>query len=186
MQPVRTTIIMKKTILSFVVVLLNTAMLFSQQVDIADLESATVTGGKFESYLSKDGTIYKVGDFLDIGMPSGNNGRFVLIQQIDIAGNILIVGSNAINTHCEIKKIRVVGNKRQGYKVQLQTKGSTAIDNYFFNLEDAIVAGEIKSKGMTSDQAMKELKSAKDKLDLGLITQAEYDQIKADLIKYIK
>jgi hypothetical protein len=177
---------MKKTILSLAVVLLNATMLFSQQVDVADLESATVTGGKFESYLSKDGTIYKVGDFLDIGLPSGTNGRFVLIQQIDIAGNILVVGSQAINTHCEIKKIRVLGNKRQGYKVQFQTKGRTSIDNYFFNLEDAIVAGEIKSKGMTSDEAMKELKTAKDKLDLGLITQAEYDKIKADLIKYIK
>jgi hypothetical protein len=177
---------MKKIIVSLFVVLLTASKLFAQQVDVADLESATVTGGKFESYLSKDGTIYKVGDFLDIGLPSGTNGRFVLIQQIDIAGNILVVGSNAINTHCEIKKIRVVGNKRQGYKVQLQTKGSSSIDNYFFNLEDAIVAGEIKSKGMTSDEAMKELKTAKDKLDLGLITQAEYDKIKAELIKYIK
>jgi hypothetical protein len=177
---------MKKIILAIVIFVLNATMLFSQQVEISELESATVTGGKFESYLSKDGTTYKVGDFLDIGLPSGTNGRFVLIQQIDIAGNILVVGSNAINTHCEIKKIRVVGNKRQGYKVQLQTKGSSSIDNYFFNLEDAIVAGEIKSKGMTSDEAMKELKTAKDKLDLGLITQAEYDKIKAELIKYIK
>lgn len=176
----------KKIIVSLFVVLLNASMLFSQQVDVSDLEAGTITGGKFESYLSKDGTIYKVGEFLDIGLPSGTNGRFVLIQQIDIAGNILVVGSNAINTHCEIKKIRVIGNKRQGYKVQLQTKGTSSIDNYFFNLEDAIVAGEIKSKGMTSDEAMKELKTAKDKLDLGLITQAEYDKVKAELIKYIK
>lgn len=176
----------KKIIVSLFVVLLNASMLFSQQVEVSDLEAGTITGGKFESYLSKDGTIYKVGEFLDIGLPSGTNGRFVLIQQIDIAGNILVVGSNAINTHCEIKKIRVIGNKRQGYKVQLQTKGTSSIDNYFFNLEDAIVAGEIKSKGMTSDQAMKELKTAKDKLDLGLITQAEYDKVKAELIKYIK
>jgi hypothetical protein len=177
---------MKKVILSFIIVLLQVTMVFSQQVDVSDLEAGTITGGRFESYLAKDGTIYKVGDFLDIGLPSGTNGRFVLIQQIDIAGNILVVGSNAINTHCEIKKIRVVGNKRQGYKVQFQTKGITAIDNYFFNLEDAIVAGEIKSKGMTSEQAMKELKTAKDKLDLGLITLVEYEKIKADLIKYIK
>ena len=90
-------------------------------MDVSDLEAGAITGGKFESYLSKDGTIYKVGEFLDIGLPSGTNGRFILIQQIDIAGNILVVGSNAINTHCEIKKIRVLGNKRQGYKVQLQT-----------------------------------------------------------------
>ena len=177
---------MKKILILLVAVLMNVTILFAQQVDVSDLESGTVTGGKFESYLSKDGTIYKVGDFLDIGLPSGTNGRFVLIQQMDIAGNVFVVGSQAINTHCEIKKIRVIGNKRQGYKVQLQTKGHTSIDNYFFNLEDAIAAGEIKSKGMTSDEAMKELKTAKDKLDLGLITQAEYDKIKADLIKYIK
>jgi hypothetical protein len=177
---------MKKIILFFTAFVLNATMLFSQQVEVSDLEAGTITGGKFDSYLSKDGTIYKVGDFLDVGLPSGTNGRFVLIQQIDIAGNILVVGSQAINTHCEIKKIRVLGNKRQGYKVQFQTKGRTSIDNYFFNLEDAIVAGEIKSKGMTSDQAMKELKTAKDKLDLGLITQAEYDKVKAELVKYIK
>lgn len=39
---------------------------------------------------------------------------------------------------------------------------------------------------MTSDEALAELKKAKDKLDLGLISQEQYDQIKADLTKYIK
>jgi hypothetical protein len=39
---------------------------------------------------------------------------------------------------------------------------------------------------MTSDDALAELKKAKDKLDLGLITQEKYDEIKAELVKYIK
>lgn len=39
---------------------------------------------------------------------------------------------------------------------------------------------------MTSDEALSELKRAKDKLDLGLITQAEYDSLKVELSKYIK
>jgi hypothetical protein len=37
-----------------------------------------------------------------------------------------------------------------------------------------------------SDKAMMELKLAKDKLDLGVITQEEYDKIKVELLKYIK
>jgi predicted Zn-dependent protease len=36
------------------------------------------------------------------------------------------------------------------------------------------------------DKAMVELKKAKDKLDLGVITQEEYDKIKLELLKYIK
>ncbi|MCX6311222.1 MAG: DUF4468 domain-containing protein [Bacteroidetes bacterium] len=39
---------------------------------------------------------------------------------------------------------------------------------------------------MTSDEALTELKRCKDKLDLGLITQEEYDKKKAELGKFIK
>ena len=43
-----------------------------------------------------------------------------------------------------------------------------------------------KSMIMTSDKALAELKRQKDKLDLEIISEAEYDSIKAVLIKYIK
>jgi len=39
---------------------------------------------------------------------------------------------------------------------------------------------------MTSDEALFELKKAKDKLDLGLITQAKYDSLKTEYAKIIK
>jgi hypothetical protein len=39
---------------------------------------------------------------------------------------------------------------------------------------------------MTSDEALSELKKAKDKLDLGIITQEEYDLKKAELTPFIK
>ncbi|MBL6664148.1 MAG: SHOCT domain-containing protein [Flavobacteriales bacterium] len=39
---------------------------------------------------------------------------------------------------------------------------------------------------MSSDEALAELKRAKDKLDLGLITQAEFDEIKSKLAPLIK
>lgn len=39
---------------------------------------------------------------------------------------------------------------------------------------------------MTSDEALAELKKTKDKLDLGIITQEQYDTKKSELLKYIK
>jgi hypothetical protein len=46
--------------------------------------------------------------------------------------------------------------------------------------------GEIKGTGLTSDDALAELKKAKDKLDLGLITQEQYDLKKSELTPFIK
>ena len=54
-------------------------------------------------------------------------------------------------------------------------------------IEDAISVNEIISKGyFSSDEALKELKRAKDKLDLGLIKPEQYDSIKSKLLKFIK
>ena len=157
-----------------------------QEVKYDDLQKGLITKGQFESYVSKDGSIYKVGDKIQFGNPSGTNGKFVIIQKMDIAANVYVVGAEAINTSAEIKKIRVGGTSRSGYKVNFQTKGITGVDNYFLNIEDAITVGEVKSFGMSSDEALTALKKAKDKLDLGLITQEEYDKIKAELTPFIK
>lgn len=157
-----------------------------QEVKYDDLQKGLITKGQFESYVSKDGSIYKVGDKIQFGNPTGTNGKFVTIQKMDIAGTIYVVGAEAINTSAEIKKIRVGGTSRSGYKVSFQTKGMTGVDNYFLNIEDAITVGEVKSFGMSSDEALTALKKAKDKLDLGLISQEEYDRIKAELTPFIK
>jgi len=50
-------------------------------------------------------------------------------------------------------------------------------------IEDAIQSGEVQSSGMSSDKALSELKKAKDKLDLGLINQQEFDKLKSNLSK---
>jgi len=142
--------------------------------------------GKYLSYVSKDGRIYLPGDTINIGMPSGTNGRFIHLQKMDLAGTVYIIGAEAVNTHIILKKIRVGGTKRSGWKVSFQTKGMTAVDNYFLYIEDAITTGEIDSGVMSSDKALEELKRAKDKLDLGLITQKEFDKIREELSKYIK
>ena len=165
---------------------LITMVSFGQEVKYDDVQSGTVTKGKLDSYVSKDGSTYKIGDKIQFGTPSGINGKFVTIKNIDIMLSQYPVGAEILNTYAEIKKIRVGGNKRTGYKVHFQTTGLSFLDNYFVYIEDAIQVGEIKSFGMTSDEALNELKKAKDKLELGLITQDEFDKLKQELSKYIK
>jgi hypothetical protein len=159
---------------------------FSQTLSYEDIVSGRVKKGEYTSYVAKDGSVFNVGDKITLGSPSGVNGRFVHLTKVDIAGTIYQVGPEAVNTSCEIKKIRLDGNERRGFKAAFRTKGFTGIDNYFLWIEDAIVAGEVKSLVMSSDEALSELKKAKDKLDLGLITQEEFNSIKTELSKYIK
>jgi hypothetical protein len=76
--------------------------------------------------------------------------------------------------------------KRSGeYKSKLMNVAKstleTTVNNLFFSYYN-----KLQSTGMTSDEALAELKKAKEKLDLEIITQEEYDKIKADMMKFIK
>lgn len=174
------------------IILLLTGILFtlsshSQNVltnEMLNLE--TKPRGKFNSYVTLTGDEIKVGDTLTFGKPSGVNGKFVYLQSIDIMGTYYVVGSEATNSNAIIKAIRVSGTKRAGFKAAIQTKGISALDNYFFHYEDALGAGELKSDGYTEDEALEELKKAKTKLDLEIITQEEYDSLKKVLMPYLK
>lgn len=160
------------------------ASLFSQEIKFADL--ATAQRGEFTSYVGSDGAVYKIGDRIKIGVPSSNK-TFAFITQGDgLLMPITNLTASFSGTETEIKKIFVGGNKRMGYSVSFRTKGVTGLSNYTIQFENALSTGEVKGFGLTSDDALEQLKKGKDKLDLGLITQEEYDNLKAELSKYIK
>jgi len=164
-----------KTLMITLMMCLTTIMSFGQQIKHSDL--LTTERGEFTSYLASDGAIYKVGDRIKIGVPSSNK-TFAFITEGDglmIPFKNLTAASSGQET--EIKKIWVVGNKRVGYSVSFRTKGSTGLSNYTIQFENALSTGEVKGFGMTSDDALAELKKAKDKLDLGLIT-AQNQEVK--------
>jgi hypothetical protein len=174
---------MKKTLLialtSFV--LLNVK---AQEINIKDL--ATAERGEYTSYVGSDGGVYKIGDRIKIGVPSSNK-TFAFITQGDgILLPIQPLLASSSGTETEIKRIFIIGNKRSGFSVAMRTKGISGLMNYTIQFENALSTGEIKGTGKTSDEALAELKKAKDKLDLGLITQEEYDKIKAELVPFIK
>ncbi len=135
----------------------------------------------WKSYVSKDGTLYKAGDIIKIGFPSSNN----IFSFITKPGTSTPYPKSYSGKEVEIKYFMATGFKNEGFKAVVVCKGSL-LDMFNIEIENAIQAGEIKSFGMTSDEALSELKKAKDKLELGLITQAKYDSLKIEYKKYIK
>jgi hypothetical protein len=174
---------MKKTLLIALtaIVFLNAK---AQEINYKDL--ATAERGEYTSYVASDGGVYKIGDRIKIGVPSSNK-TFAFITQGDgILLPIQPLLASSSGTETEIKRIFIIGNKRSGFSVAMRTKGISGLMNYTIQFENALSTGEIKGTGKTSDEALAELKKAKDKLDLGLITQEEYDKIKAELVPFIK
>jgi hypothetical protein len=160
--------------------------LVAQEIKYSDLNGTTRPKGECTSYVSKDGSVYKIGDKLKIGVPSSNK-TFAFISEGDgllIPMTPLTARSSGQET--AIKRILIEGTKRTGFYVLIRSKGITGLANYSIQLENAIQTGEVKSFGMTSDEALSELKKAKDKLELGLITQAKYDSLKIEYSKFIK
>lgn len=160
---------------------LSASQALTQEVSFGDL--GTAKRGEYGSYKSKDGTNYKIGDTIKIGFPSSEK-TFAFITTGDgIWTPVARVQAGASGQVTEIKKIIVDGTKRTGYFVYLKTKANIGL--YTIQIENAITSKEIVSSVMTSDEALSQLKKAKDKLDLGLITQEEYNELKTKLAKYI-
>ncbi len=151
--------------------------------DLATVKTSVWKPAIYKSYVSKDGAVYKIGDILKIVYPSSNK-SFAFIRMAGVNGDYL--GIDASGKETAIQRIIILGDKHVGYSVTLRTKGFGFLSEYDIDIENAIAVGEIKSFVMTSDEALNNLKRAKDKLDLGLITPAKYDSIKAELVKYIK
>jgi|ERR1035437_8015056 hypothetical protein len=160
--------------------------LFSQEIKYTDLNGPSRPKGEFTSYVSKDGSVYKIGDKIKIGVPSSNK-TFAFISEGD---GILIpmtpLTARSSGQETAIKRMLIEGSKRTGFYVLIRSKGLTGLANYSIQLENAIETGEVKSFGMTSDEALSELKKSKDKLELGIITQAKYDSLKIEYSKFIK
>ena len=175
---------MKQNLFAAFVLFLSTSLAFSQEVKFSEL--ATATKGEYTSYIGSDGAEYKIGDRLKIGVPSTNQTFSFITQGDGFLLPITNLTAASSGTETEIKRIILMGNKRSGYHVMFRTYGITGLANYSIQFENALATGEVKGFGMTSDEALSELKKAKDKLELGLITQEEFEKAKAELSKYIK
>ena len=183
--------------------------------DILEQKSAKeLTGRKggddITAYVASDGVTYKIGSTITYGYPT--NGKYYLYF-LDVTGSWLnaLVGNgettaadravsqerverieNRAGGVATIKRIQCVPidpfNKMTcGCKIYLVlNRGGLACTNF----EEAIATKEVVVKAnledMASEAAIQELKKWKEKLDLQIITQEEYDAKKAELMKKIK
>lgn len=157
---------------------------FSQEIKFSDFSNDVKPKvGKYTSYVYKDGNTYKVGDRLKIGSTSIQGGNlFAFIRE-----NIPFISTAQLNiaqsgSETEIKALYLEGNKKAGYSVAAVCTRSLRIE-----LDKAVESGEVKLSGvLSSAEALSSLKKAKEKLELGLITQSNYDSLKVEYAKIIK
>ena len=141
--------------------------------------------GQYTEYITPDNESFKVGDTITLGKPATGIdfscvGISGLLGQTLVPANIRHSGSRAI-----IKKIVIEFNT-----LTIKTfKPISHTSNFGFNItniEIAIAYGEVKSLVMSSTDALSRLKTEKEKLDLGVITQDQYEIKKKELMKFIK
>jgi hypothetical protein len=171
-----------------------------------------LSGTKFEYICFNDGSVLQVGEEIIIGIPSSSkqtnemsvglfssktstqsNFSFIMMGRMGLAalGGTSYLQDSWRGDRVIISSI-IMYQDRRGGNVNIVVKQASGIniDLYatILDVEKALDFGEIinPKATLTSDQALAELKKAKDKLDLGLITQEEYEKIKSELSQYIK
>jgi hypothetical protein len=160
---------MKSPAMVFSLVFFASIGSFGQDLRYSDFNSDKSLKGSFQSYVSKDGKVYNVGDTLNIGMPSlGDTFEFIYVENgfLEVAAGqapkplITAVG----NVKLRINKIWIKGTKKTGLYVVIKSKGSKGwlSETYSIELENAVEVGEIKPSVLTDNQVLTEMKRPKD------------------------
>src|SRR4030042_5890369 len=98
---------MKKVsnILTLVLFTMMSSYIFSQELKYSDLSGEERPQGEFTSYVSKDGSVYKIGDRIKIGVPSSNK-TFAFITEGDgVLLPITQLTASSSGQETEIKRI---------------------------------------------------------------------------------
>lgn len=197
---------MKKIILTSVLAIALSTTVFAQatlvdnqikfeQVKVIKEKSEVkiITKGGITQYTASNGSVINIGDKFRINRPEGGAKTFVSIQNkptvMDMLGNsgfISTVSTTMSNTEITIKSLYITGTKKLGFKAMAELATCGTCNNLLVDIELAIETKEIRTNGMTSDDAMALLKKEKEKLELGIISQKEFDDKKAELIKFIQ
>lgn len=149
---------------------------FSQTAQYGNLDKKS----EYENYMTKNGFEVKIGDTLTLGVPTSDLG-FTYISQ---------GGRRVSNTLADkkvvIDKLKTYGNKKNGYKMYAHFKGY-GLFPVLIDYETALELGEIKNPDgkLTREQAIVKLKEAKELLDLKIISEKEYNELKTELTPII-
>jgi hypothetical protein len=184
---------MKKIIFAGIMIISLSS--FAQQINFEQVkaikERKEIPNDDITQYTASNGSIIKIGDKFRINRPEGGAKTFVSITNKRTALQgfdpkfIETVNTSMSNTDITVKSIYIIGSRKLGFKTLAELRTCDLCNNLLVDIELAIETKEIRTNGMTSEEAISLLKSEKEKLDLGIITQSEFDSKKAELIKYI-
>lgn len=174
---------------------MNAQVLKYEQVKNAQKRSE-INKEEITEYVSENGTSFKTGDVLKIDKPT--NGQIfssmtvrmttfemlALTPQEQKNFDFNVYARTIAKTALKIKSFVIEGDKKKGFSIAANLDGVG--HNIQVRLEYGIEIGEIGEHKMTSEEAMAQLKSEKDKMELGLITSDEYNSRKSELVKFIK
>lgn len=190
--------IMKKKLL-FAIIMIGGFTMNAQVLEYSQVKNAQkrseINKDIFE-YISENGTSFKVGDVLKIDKPTNGQSfssmsirmttfEMLALNQNDIKNFDYNVYARTIaKTALKIKSFVVEGDKKKGFSIAANLDGIG--HNIQARIEYGIEIGELGEHKMSSEEALAQLKSDKDKMDLGLITADEYELRKSELVKLIK
>jgi hypothetical protein len=156
------------------------------------IEAKELTKEGITQYTASNGAVVKLGDKFRLNRPEGGSKTFVSIQNkptvMDMMGNknySSTVDTSMSNTEITIKTIYVIGSRKLGFKSMAELATCGVCNNLLVDIELAIESKEVRTNGMTRDEAIAKLKETKDLLDLGLVKQEDYDKLKAELTPII-
>jgi hypothetical protein len=145
-----------------------------------------------DEYTASNGITYKEGDVIKLNKGSAANGDFLFLQMAGWAVSLdpdeNNIPKNYAGLGVSVKKIRRV--KLKGVEKVIFTVGGGNITNYQLAIEEAISSCEIvdcidntEDTSNNSESSLDKLKKLKELLDLGAITQEEYDEQKEKILK---
>lgn len=135
----------------------------------------------YKSYLSKDSIVFKINEIIKIGKPSEGKFKYIFIFQsigylpMSVSENYLLDGE------CTIVAISIAGTKSKGFLPYIQIRNRKGMF-FSIDIENAISRGEIATT-LDENEVLELLKKEKEKLDLGIITQDQFEKRKAELLK---
>ncbi len=193
---------MKKLILP---VLLVGNMCFGQTLNYEQTKDLTVTsnysnGDTLTTYYLKDGSEIKVGTKLKFGSPLNANTRFtrLFFGELSLGKSLLIApeqlgdvysGEEVVVTAIKVQHTKMTKNSQVQINLFVQNPSAPKLarNRTIVDLEMAIETKEVvnPNAAMTKEQAIAKLKEAKDLVDLGIMNQVEFDQLKEKLTPII-
>lgn len=184
--------------------LLTSKVAFGQTLTYEQTQDVNITsnfsnGDSITKYVMKDGSEIVVGSKFKLGQPWNNNRNFttMVVGRYTLAGALLAppiyLNENFIGEDVQVSSIKISHTKLSKKSPVLvwayvrPTDVSAGGYRTILGLEMAIERKEVINPNgvITREQALAKMKEAKDLLDLGIMSQSDYDALKEMLTPII-